>query len=399
MAQRLYFTIDSKNLVIKPYKSYKEFGQMTIHNTWIQKQKSLYNMFTNEFIMNNSSKGDIIWSEDYDFEPKGMFFNFYQLTVCGDEDYEDLMNTNECPIDITKEILSPKGQAIKNTTTAIGRTFLDTIKKENPCPTIETGFYFDPKRWNLLVRNIRKKVPTMLIGPTGTGKTDIIIRICKELGIECNIYDMGAMQDPLTDMLGSHRLENGSSKFDYAKFVYDVQKPGVILLDELSRAPFMTNNILFPCLDGRRTLPIEIADSNSDREVKVHPDCVFIATANIGAEYSGTSDIDIALQNRFMTVQVDYLPYEIEARILNVRTGIDIETAEKIAMVAGTIRSRYLLDELTKTISTRETISCAELVVDGFTLSDAVDFVFCEKFSKTQDNNENELVKKLIMGF
>ena len=51
---------------------------------------------------------------------------------------------------------------------------------------------------------------------------------------------MGSMQDPLTDLLGSHRLENGSSVFDYAKFVEDVQKPGVILLDELSRAPLMT---------------------------------------------------------------------------------------------------------------------------------------------------------------
>lgn len=398
MAHRLYFTIDSQNMVIKPYNSYKEFGKLI--GDWNKKQKTLYNKYTTEFILNNWNKGEIIWSEDYDFDPNGMFFNFYQLSICSDDDYNDLMNnTDTCPIDVTKPILSPKGQMINTTTVAIGKSLLETIKRENPCPGIESGFFFDPKRWNLLVRNIKKKVPTLLVGPTGTGKTDIIIRICKELGIECNIYDMGAMQDPLTDMLGSHRLENGSSKFDYAKFVYDVQKPGVILLDELSRAPFMTNNILFPCLDGRRTLPIEIADSNSDREVKIHPDCVFIATANIGAEYSGTSDIDIALQNRFMTVQVDYLPNEVEASILSVRTGIDNETAMKIAMIASTIRSRYLLDELTKTISTRETISCAELVVDGFTLSEAVDFVFCEKFSRNRDNNENELVKKLIMGF
>ena len=80
----------------------------------------------------------------------------------------------------------------------------------------------------------------LICGKTGTGKTEIIIKICNILGIDCHVYDMGSMQDPLTDLLGSHRLENGSSVFDYAKFVEDVQKPGVILLDELSRAPLMT---------------------------------------------------------------------------------------------------------------------------------------------------------------
>ena len=125
-------------------------------------------------------------------------------------------------------------------------TLLDKIREEHPCPPIESGFYIEERNWLFLVRNIMQHKNTMLIGPTGTGKTEVIMKIYESLGLECNIYDMGSMQDPLTDLLGSHRLENGSSIFDYAKFVADVQKPGVILLDELSRAPLMTNNILFP---------------------------------------------------------------------------------------------------------------------------------------------------------
>ena len=161
----------------------------------------------------------------------------------------------------------------------------------------------------------------------------------------------------------------------------------------------MTNNILFPCLDDRRTLPIEIADSNSAREVKVHPECVFIATANIGSEYSGTNDIDAALENRFMMIQVDYLPKTIEAQVLEIRTGCDEKSALKIASIANAIRDRYLDGSLSKTISTRETIACAEFVVDGFSILDAVNFSFCEKFPKYGDNSEYDTVKKLIMGF
>jgi nitric oxide reductase NorQ protein len=238
----------------------------------------------------------------------------------------------------------------------------------------------------------------MLTGPTGTGKTDVIIRICKALDIPCRIYDMGAMMDPLTDLLGSHRLENGSSKFDYAKFVKDIQEPGVILLDELSRARVMTNNILFPCLDDRRMLPVEIADSNGPREIPVHPECTFIATANIGSEYSGTNSLDIALENRFMIIQVDYLPKSFETKVLNIRTGIAENVAEKIVNVANAIRARYLDNSISKTISTRETLGCAELVVDGFSLMDAINFAFCEKFMKTGDN-EYDIVKRIIMGF
>lgn len=104
-----------------------------------------------------------------------------------------------------------------------------------PMSIDKDGFYINPETFYLLVRNIFKRVNTMLTGPTGSGKTQVVQLICKQLGLPCNIYDMGAMHDPISDLLGVHRLEEGKSVFDYAKFTQDVQKPGVIVLDELSR--------------------------------------------------------------------------------------------------------------------------------------------------------------------
>lgn len=346
-------------------------------------------------------KNDMYVSENFSFDPETLVFNFEEIHQFTQDDFDSF---NEYKFDHTVKCVAIPTEPEETVETVIISTalpkenMLEDIKKTYKCPSINDGFYVPEKTWYYLVRNILKKKNTLLLGPTGTGKTDIVIRIAKALNVELNIYDMGAMIDPLTDLLGTHRIKDGNSVFDYAKFVSDVQKPGIILLDELSRAPLMTNNILFPCLDHRRSLNVEIAGSTDVRSVKVHPDCVFIATANIGQEYSGTNDIDAALMNRFNALQVDYLPQDIETKILQVRTGIDEERGNKILNTANAIRNAYLKQTISKPISTRETLECAELVVDGFLMKDAINLIFCQKFSKN-DNDEFSTVKNLIMGF
>ena len=359
----------------------QKFNDIEIQNINI----TFYNKYTADFIKSHIQSNDFFWSNEYEYDPDILTFNFYKLNPCMDDDYEKMQYPSN--FDINKKY---------NLDTHKEQTILDTIKEKYPCPDISTGFYVEEKNWNYLVRNIMQHKNTMLIGHTGTGKTEIIIKICNILGIDCRIYDMGSMQDPLTDLLGSHRLENGSSVFDYAKFVEDVQKPGVILLDELSRAPLMTNNILFPCLDSRRQLPIEIADSKHDRVVKVHPECTFIATANIGSEYSGTNDIDAALLNRFLPLQLDYLPANIEVEILKIRTHIDDNSAIEVVSKFNRIRSAYKDSQISKSVSTRELIACGELIHDGFSISESIDFVVCQKYISNNYDDELKTVKKII---
>lgn len=122
-----------------------------------------------------------------------------------------------------------------------GTPLLSKMKRNKTfkTPTIgKNGFYVDQENWYLLLRNITNQVNTMIIGPTGTGKTELVMLACKRLGVPCHVYDMGSMYDPVAGLLGVHRLqEGGHSTFDYAKFTKDISEPGVVLLDELSRAP------------------------------------------------------------------------------------------------------------------------------------------------------------------
>lgn len=273
---------------------------------------------------------------------------------------------------------------------------------DNPsyaCPTIEKdGFFVTLENWYLLVRNILNGVNTMLIGPTGTGKTELIALACKKLGIKLHVYDMGSMIDPISGLLGVHRLQKGGeSVFDYAQFTKDIQEPCVILLDELSRAPATTNNILFPCLDSRRNLPVEIAGGNDMRSIPVHDKVCFIATANIGSEYTGTMSMDRALVGRFFPVELNYLPKSSEVDLLKARTGITQMEGGQIVNVAESIRTLYQRAELSATVSTRETLMAAELLADGWSMKDAVSMVFLPLFEGTKTDGERSQVVKILM--
>ena len=383
----------SKSFIVPFYSQSEILDKLFTGDKLADANISQYNAYTKKFLKDNSANSCVYWSDDFTWDSSTKAFNFNKLVECLDDDYTALANADPIEFDFANMnigMISKEPKFTKN-------SLLSDIIKNTPCPTLDKcSFYINAMNWNLIVRNIKRNRNTMLVGPTGTGKTQIVRKICELLGINLSIYDMGSMQDPLTDLLGSHRLENGSSVFDYAKFTRDIQKPGVILLDELSRAPQQAANILFPCLDKRRQLPIEIADSNSDRVIKVHPECVFIATANIGDEYSGTEQIDAALMNRFMTIKLDYLPEKEEINLLKKLTGIRTEVAKKITNFARQIRVKYSEGELSMPISTRETICCAELVADGFNTVDAFNFAFIQKYI---DKEEEHMVKSIMMGY
>jgi len=279
-------------------------------------------------------------------------------------------------------------------------SLLDRIRsdKRYAVPQIDKdGFFVKEADWYILVRNIITKTASMILGPSGTGKTELIALAGKKLGLEVNIYNMGTMIDPISGLLGVHRLVQGGSVFDYAKFTEDIQKPGIVLLDELSRAPLSANNILLPCLDSRRELPVDIAGGNGVRNVKVHPECVFIATANIGAEYTGTTQLDRALVDRFFMHEIEYMDADNEAKVLSKRCSIDAAEAKIIVETARTIRSLYSKGELSSTISTRETLGAGKMVSDGWSVLEAMERSFLPFFEGTKTEGERGVVYKTFL--
>lgn len=344
---------------------------------------------SSKIVKRGASYGTLLFGDVYAVElPEG----------CG------YLNKNQIP---TPEVLKTFNLLLEKVTPSdkseVQNSLLKTLISNDKfkVPTIkDDGFYVDSKKWYLLIRNLHRHVNTLLTGATGCGKTELLMLLCKKLGLKCHVYDMGSMYDPISGLLGVHRLDSkGHSMFDYAKFTHDIQEPGVIVLDELSRAPISTNNILFPCLDSRRELPVEIAGGMDLRRIPVNPDCTFVATANIGTEYTGTNMMDKALLNRFFNVELTYMPFDAEVAVLVKRTGIKGNDADMIVKVAQKIRNLYFKQELSSSVSTRETLMAAELVEDGYPLLDSLEYVYLPIFEGSDSEGERSIVRKLFASF
>ena len=277
-------------------------------------------------------------------------------------------------------------------------TFKEQIMRMYPCPNeSEINFHVEPDTWYLLIRNVLKGENTLLVGPTGSGKTELVSHIAKALSKPLSIQDMGTVQDAQSALLGVHRLnKDGHSSFEYAPFVGHIQTEGIVLLDELNRAPLSAANILFPCLDSRRYLPIDVACDDCERHITINPGCVFIATANLGAEYSGTTQIDRALLDRFFPIELDYPSETAETKVLVLRTGIKEKTAKAIVKVSKTIRQQYKEQELSNVISVRHTLQVASLIKDGFDTVGALEKVIMPLFDDAIGMSERTKVKSII---
>jgi len=267
-------------------------------------------------------------------------------------------------------------------------------------PTIEEdGFYVDKDVWYLLLRNIKKNKNTMLLGPTGAGKTELVMLLATKLAKELFIHDMGTLHDPMSGLLGTHRISSdGKSVFDYSRFSQEIKREGIMLLDELSRAPLSTNNILVPCLDSRRELYIDIAMGEGERIIKVNEELCFFATANIGSEYTGTTMIDRAVQDRFFPVQLDYMSADLEAKLLAVRTKLNVPECRLIAEIASKIRKSYVSGDLSTSLSHRHTLEVASLVKDGFSVLFAFEQIVLPMFEGSSSDGERAVVKTFILS-
>ena len=264
-------------------------------------------------------------------------------------------------------------------------------------PTIDTdGFWVSEDTWWDLMTDIVNGVNVLFVGPAGSGKTELALLAAKKLGLQAHVYDMGSMYDPISDLLGVHRMTEKGSVFDFAQFTQDIQKEGIIILDELSRATPAVNNILMPMMDNRRTLRVEMAGSRDTREIPVHPKCRFISTANIGTEYVGTNQMDLALLDRHEVIETDYMPAEEEIHMLVKKFKIPQVDAVNIVNVAKTIREINSRGDIELPITTRETIRAARKVSDGYTAMKAMERVFLPRYEGTKSEGSRSVVWNAI---
>jgi MoxR-like ATPase len=256
-------------------------------------------------------------------------------------------------------------------------------------------------KWKYLVRSAVRGKNIMMVGPAGCGKT----AAAKALPVATNrpffYFNLGATQDPRATLIGNTHFKDGETTFDESAFVKAIQTPdAVILMDELSRAHPEAWNILMTVLDeGQRYLRID-EDVNAPT-IHVAPGVSFIATANIGTEYTSTRVLDRALMDRFEIIEVDILSLDREEALLKYKFGKQITDSliHAVADIADSTRKEWRSEEgkLTTMISTRMTVRVCELLADGFTLQEAAEVAILPFFEAAGGaDSERTFVKQII---
>lgn len=242
--------------------------------------------------------------------------------------------------------------------------------------TVTLNGYFKLHRgtYEILRHNIEHGVNTMLIGPTGTGKTEVVSNLAKVAELPLTIFDMGTMSDPVMGLVGTHVITivdgKTTSEFRRSRFSDVIQEPGIVMLDEISRAPAMANNLLFPCLDFRRELPMEYSFHDTT-PIKIHPKCVFFSTANMGSQYTGTHKLDRALLDRFMLIEMDSIKKEdIKETLMSEIPKLKECDIDKMVNVFSEINHQHDEFKISFNLSLRHLKTIAKLVSNGFTIYD-----------------------------
>jgi nitric oxide reductase NorQ protein len=210
----------------------------------------------------------------------------------------------------------------------------------------------------------RNRLPVMVKGPTGCGKSRFVEYMAWKLGkplitVACN-EDMTA-----SDLVGRYLLEEGGTRWLDGPLTTAARIGAICYLDEIVEARQDTTVVIHPLTDHRRVLPLD----KKGELVHAHADFQLVISYNPGYQ-SLMKDLKQSTKQRFAAFDFDYPPPALETTILARETGLDPQLAEKLVKIGGVARNLkgHGLDE---GISTRLLVYAAALIKDGVEPRDA----------------------------
>ena len=266
------------------------------------------------------------------------------------------------------------------------------------------GLVMNSLKWKYLVRSAVRGKNIMMTGPAGCGKTLAAKSLINGLDRPNFYFNLGATQDPRATLIGNVHFDKAKGTyFSESLFVKAIQTPNaVILMDELTRAHPDAWNILMTVLDqGQRYLRLDEADGQAT--IKVAEGVCFVATANIGNEYTATRQLDKALMDRFVVIEMDTLTDEEEHGLLTyLYPTVDSDVLHNVAKIAFMTRQESLTDNprISGGVSTRTSVEIAGLLFDGFTLEESADITIYPQYDADGGvDSERTFVKQIVQKF
>jgi len=199
------------------------------------------------------------------------------------------------------------------------------------------------------------KLPVLLKGPTGCGKTRFVEHMAWRLGRElitvaCN-EDLSA-----SDLVGRFLIQNDETVWQDGPLTQGVRQGAITYLDEIVEARNDTVVVIHPLTDHRRVLPID----KLGQQLEADTSFCLVLSYNPGYQ-SVRKELKPSTRQRFISVEFGFPPPEKEAQIVAHESGVDYDVARKLVYLGGKIRNlagQGLQDEL----STRLLIYAGKLM-------------------------------------
>jgi nitric oxide reductase NorQ protein len=213
----------------------------------------------------------------------------------------------------------------------------------------------------------RARLPVLLEGPTGCGKTRFVEHMAWRLfarddttPVPSPLVTVACHEDlTATDLVGRYLLLDEQTVWSDGPLTRAVRHGGICYLDEVVEARKDTTVVIHSLTDHRRVLPIE----KTGEQLVAHPDFLLVISYNPGYQ-SALKDLKPSTRQRFVTLPFDYPPLPVEATVIGHEGGIDGALAQQFALLGSKVRA---LDGHGSAgqVGTRLLVYAAQLVAQG----------------------------------
>lgn len=263
-------------------------------------------------------------------------------------------------------------------------------------------------KWKFLVRTILRGKNVMIVGPSGCAKTMASRCVAEYLKRPFHKFNIGSTQDARATLIGNttYKKELGTV-FHKSAFVKAITTPNsVVLLDELTRGTHDAWNILMTVTDPTQRC-LRLDEDEDSSLVEVAPGVSFIATANIGNEYTATKVLDKATSRRF-PIKLEMTPLSSTelTHLFNIlfksRTKEEENLMTQLSNIYDDIIAQCKLEDakITSIIPPANMVEMAELVMDGFVLEEIAEAtIYTEYLDEGGADSERAFVKSILQKY
>jgi nitric oxide reductase NorQ protein len=224
----------------------------------------------------------------------------------------------------------------------------------------------------------RSRMPLLLKGPTGCGKTRFVAHMAAALGRP--LYTVACHDDlSASDLIGRFLLNGGNTEWVDGPLTRAVREGAICYLDEVVEARKDVTVVLHPLTDDRRILPIE----RTGEVLEAGPQFMLVASYNPGYQ-NILKTLKPSTRQRFLAMEFDFPAPQREIEIVSNESGLSREKTAALVRLAGKLRALKGQD-IEEGVSTRLLVYCATLIHDGMPIEKAVRAALIEPLSDDAD--------------